>query len=156
MGTLAGDALALVAAALYAAYLVSVKALRDRGARPTDIMALVSLGSAVILAPFYVASGMPLPETATQWALLLALAIVGQAAGQGLVTVALHYLPVSSSSLVLLIQPVIAALLSWVLLSEVLSRLQIAGIALVLCSIYLCIGSTRSGPDGRRRRNGCL
>ena len=32
MGTLAGDALALVAAALYAAYLVSVKALRDRGA----------------------------------------------------------------------------------------------------------------------------
>lgn len=154
MGTLAGDALALVAAALYAAYLVSVKALRDRGARPTDIMALVSLASAVILAPFYVASGMPLPETATQWALLLALAIVGQAAGQGLVTVALHYLPVSSSSLVLLIQPVIAALLSWVLLSEVLSRLQIAGIALVLCSIYLCMRPTRLGPAGRQAQAG--
>lgn len=43
------------------------------------------------------------------------------------------------------IQPVIAALLSWVLLSEVPSRLQIAGIALVLFSIYLSIRPTRAG-----------
>ena len=143
VGTVAGDAIALVAAALYAAYLVTVKALRDRGARPADIMAVVCLGGAVILAPFYIASGMPLPETAAQWALLLALAIIGQAMGQGLVTVALQYLPVSSSSLALLVQPVIAALLSWGLLAEVLSWLQIAGIALVLFSIYVSMRPAR-------------
>ena len=143
VGTVAGDAIALVAAALYAAYLVTVKALRDRGARPADIMAVVCLGGAVILAPFYIASGMPLPETAAQWALLLALAIIGQAMGQGLVTVALQYLPVSSSSLALLAQPVIAALLSWRLLAEALSWLQIAGIALVLFSIYVSMRPAR-------------
>ena len=148
VGTVAGDAIALLAAALYAAYLVTVKALRDRGARPAHIMAVVCLGAAVFLAPFYIASGLPLPATAAQWALLLALAVVGQAMGQGLVTVALQYLPVSSSSLVLLVQPLIAALLSWPLLAEVLSGLQITGIALVLCSIYTAMRPARRNMAG--------
>lgn len=149
VGTAAGDAVALLAAALYAAYLVTVKALRDRGARPARIMAVVCLGGAVILAPFYIASGLPLPATVAQWSLLLALAIIGQAVGQGLVTVALQYLPVSSSSLALLVQPVIAALLSWVLLAEVLSGLQITGIALVLCSIYMAMRPARKHAPGQ-------
>ena len=149
VGTVAGDAVALLAAALYAAYLVTVKALRDRGARPAHIMAVVCLGAAVFLAPFYIASGLPLPATAAQWALLLALAVVGQAMGQGLVTVALQYLPVSSSSLVLLVQPVIAALLSWPLLAEVLSGLQITGITLVLFSIYMAMRPARKNAPGQ-------
>ena len=148
VGTAAGDAVALLAGALYAAYLVTVKALRDRGARPAHIMAVVCLGAAVMLAPFYIASGLPLPATAAEWALLLALAIVGQAMGQGLVTVALQYLPVSSGSLALLVQPVIAALLSWALLAEVLSGLQITGIALVLFSVYMAMRPARSNMAG--------
>ncbi len=50
-------------------------------------------------------------------------------------TIALRELPASLGSIVLLIQPVAAAGLSWALLSETLSGLQVFGMALVLVAI---------------------
>ncbi|MBX8819163.1 DMT family transporter, partial [Ochrobactrum sp. MR31] len=52
-----------------------------------------------------------------------------------LITFAIAWLPVAFSSLTLLIQPVVAAILAWILLSEPLSIWQICGGLIVIAGI---------------------
>lgn len=134
-GRIEGDLLALSAAMLYGGYIVCVKKLRAAGATSTSIMLVVTSVSAVILFPVFWVSGHPLPSDLQTWLLLLGLVGIGQIAGQGLVAIALSDLPASLGSLVLLVQPVVAAVLSWILLGEHLSLMQIVGIAFVLLAI---------------------
>jgi drug/metabolite transporter (DMT)-like permease len=135
---LLGDGLGVVTAMFYAWYLLSVKALRDRGAATLQLMAVTTTITAVILLPVALVSGEPLlPQSETGWLKLLGLAWVSHAAGQGLIAYALAQLPAAFSAVGLLLQPVIAALFAWLLLSESLSALQCAGGAVVLFGIYL-------------------
>jgi drug/metabolite transporter (DMT)-like permease len=135
---LLGDGLGVVTAMFYAWYLLSVKGLRDRGAGTLQLMAVTTTITAVILLPVALISGEPLlPQTETGWLKLLGLAWVSHAAGQGLIAYALAQLPAAFSAVGLLLQPVIAALFAWLLLSESLSALQCAGGAVVLFGIYL-------------------
>jgi len=133
-----GDALGLVTAMFYAAYILAVKGLRDRGETALRLMAVTSTLTAVILFPVALASGEPmLPQTAYGWAILLGLALISHAAGQGLIAYALAHLPATFSSVGLLLQPVIAAFFAWILLAEPVVPLQIAGGVVVLIGIYL-------------------
>jgi drug/metabolite transporter (DMT)-like permease len=139
---LMGDALGVVTAMFYAWYLLSVKALRDRGAATLQLMAVTTTITAVILLPVALVSahwsGEPLlPQSAAGWLKLLGLAWISHAAGQGLIAYALAQLPAAFSAVGLLLQPVIAALFAWLLLAEPLSVLQCAGGAVVLFGIYL-------------------
>jgi drug/metabolite transporter (DMT)-like permease len=135
---LLGDALGLVTAMFYAAYILAVKQLRDRGETALRLMAVTSTLTALILFPVALASGEAmLPHTAYGWTILLGLALISHAAGQGLIAYALAHLPATFSSVGLLLQPVIAALFAWVLLAEPLVPLQIAGGLVVLAGIYL-------------------
>lgn len=143
-GAIAGDFLALSAAIFYAGYIVSVRELRARGARPAWLMVGVTIASTVLLFPLFWRAGAPIPSDAATWLLLLVLVLVGQIAGQGLVTIALRDLPASLGSVVLLVQPVVAAVLSWVLLAERLSLLQSGGIILVLAAITIATTGSRS------------
>ena len=135
---LTGDALGVVTAVFYAGYLLAVKALRDRGETTPRVMAITSSVSAILLLPVAVATGEPmLPATPTGWLILLGLALVSHAAGQGLIAYALAHLPAAFSSVSLLFQPVMAALFAWLLLGEPVVALQVAGGAVVLLGIYL-------------------
>jgi drug/metabolite transporter (DMT)-like permease len=135
---LVGDALGVVTAMFYAGYILAVKALRDRGETTLHLMAVTSTITALFLLPAALASGDTLlPATAFGWWILTGLALVSHAAGQGLIAYALAHLPAAFSSVSLLFQPVMAALFAWVLLSEPLVPLQIAGGLIVLAGIYL-------------------
>ena len=137
-GGLVGDAFGVVTAMFYAAYLLAVKALRDRRCGTLPIMALTSTITALALLPVALASGEPiLPRSAAGWLDVLGLALVSHAAGQGLIAYALAHLPAAFSSVSLLLQPVMAALFAWVLLGEPLGMLQLVGGAIVLAGIYL-------------------
>lgn len=141
---LTGDALGVVTAVFYAGYLLAVKALRDRGETTLHLMAVTSTVSAIILLPLALATGEPmLPTTATGWLILLGLALVSHAAGQGMIAYALAHLPAAFSSVSLLFQPVMAALFAWLLLAEPLVPLQIAGGVVVLLGIYLARRGSR-------------
>jgi drug/metabolite transporter (DMT)-like permease len=141
---LLGDALGVVTAMFYAWYLLSVKGLRDRGAATLQLMAVTSTVTAVVLLPAALASGeVLLPGSATGWLVLLGLAWVSHAAGQGLIAYALAHLPASFSAVGLLFQPVMAAAFAWLLLGEPLVALQVAGGAVVLAGIYLARRSSR-------------
>jgi drug/metabolite transporter (DMT)-like permease len=135
---LLGDALGVVTAMFYAWYILAVKGLRDRGTATLQVMAVTSTLTAVILLPVALASGEPmLPTTAYGWGILLGLALISHAAGQGLIAYALAHLPAAFSSVGLLLQPVVAAFFAWVLLAEPVAALQIAGGLVVLAAIWL-------------------
>jgi drug/metabolite transporter (DMT)-like permease len=135
---LLGDALGIVTAMFYAWYILVVKDLRDRGETTLRLMAVTTTLTAVILFPVALASGdQMLPQSAYGWGVLLGLALISHAAGQGLIAYALAHLPATFSSVGLLLQPVIAAGFAWALLAEPLVPLQIVGGVVVLVGIYL-------------------
>jgi drug/metabolite transporter (DMT)-like permease len=135
---LLGDAFGVVTALFYAAYILAVKGLRDRGAATLYVMAVATTLTAAILLPVALASGEPLlPQTASGWLVLVGLAWISHCAGQGLIAYSLAHLPAAFSSVGLLLQPVMAAIFAWLILTEPLVPLQIAGGIVVLAGIYL-------------------
>ena len=135
---LVGDALGVVTAIFYAGYLLAVKGLRDRGETTLHLMAVTTTISALILLPLALASGeQMLPVGVNGWLILVGLALISHAAGQGLIAYVLAHLPAAFSSVSLLFQPVMAALFAWVLLAEPLVAMQLLGGLVVLAGIYL-------------------
>lgn len=136
-GDPAGDALAVLAAALYAVYIMLIGWVRQRYATAV-IMIWGSLAASMLALPvaLYLEPTV-LPTTLFGWAMVCGLGWVSQAGGQSLITFALAWLPVAFSSLTLLIQPVVAAMLAWVLLGEALTPAQIVGGLIVLAGIFL-------------------
>ncbi|HEY1289671.1 MAG TPA: DMT family transporter [Burkholderiales bacterium] len=143
---LVGDALGVVTAMFYAAYLLAVKGLRDRGESTLYLMAVTTTITAILLLPVALGTGEPMiPRAAGGWWILLGLALISHAAGQGLIAYALAHLPAAFSSVSLLFQPVMAALFAWILLAEPLVPLQIAGGVIVLVGIYLARRGSSTG-----------
>jgi drug/metabolite transporter (DMT)-like permease len=143
---LAGDALGVVTAMFYAGYILAVKGLRDRGETTLHLMAVTTTITALFLFPVALASGeQMLPASAFGWWMLIGLAFVSHAAGQGLIAYALAHLPAAFSSVSLLFQPVMAALFAWILLSEGLVPLQVLGGLIVLAGIYLARRGSSAG-----------
>ncbi len=136
-GDLAGDAVAIFAALLYAGYILMLSRARERFAAPT-IMLHSTAAAALAVAPFALWTEPALaPVTLTGWATLCALSWISQAGGQSLIAWALAFLPASFSSLTLLLQPVVAALLAWALLDEALTPMQALGGLIVLAGIWI-------------------
>jgi len=84
------------------------------------------------------------PHSAGGWWVLVALALVTQIMGQGLIAYAFAHLPASLSSVSLLIQPVMATFFAWILFGEPVGPIQYIGGAVVLAGIWL---SKRGSPD---------
>lgn len=130
-----GDALGIVTAMFYAAYQMSVTALR-RTTSTARIMAWSGVITAAVLLPLALASGERfLPQTGSGWLKLIGLALTAQVAGQSLIAYAMAQLRVTFTSVGLLFQPVVAALLAWWLLGEPMTALQIGGGIAVLAGI---------------------
>ena len=136
-GQVKGDLIAVVAAVFYAGYILSIGRLRSRF--PTLTIMLWSTASATVCMAVVglVTEGDFLPMTLFGWAMLAGLAFLTHAGGQGMIAYALAFLPPAFSSLTLLLQPVVAALLAWLVLSEPVGAMQAVGGVIVLCGILL-------------------
>lgn len=140
-----GDLLGVLTAVFYGAYQLSVARLRRYHAA-FSIMAWSSLFSAAGLFAGALALGEPLlPQSATGWAVLVAIALVSQVGGQTLITYGFAHLPVSFSSVSLLVQPMAAAWLAWLVLGETLTWTHLAGAAVILTGIYIARRGSRVG-----------
>ena len=132
-----GDALAIGTGVFFGLYFLTVGAARkDTGAaRVTFEMSLITI--AILLVAALVVEGNIMPHSAKGWGVLLALALVSHAGGQGLLSVALGRLPTVFSSLVIFLEAVAAAGFAWVLQGEPVSLLQAIGGAVILCGIWI-------------------
>ena len=138
-----GDLLGLLTAVFYASYFLSVSWLRERFTTPTILAYAVTI-AAVILAPVALASGEALGGFPVRgWLDVVALALVSQVLGQGLIIYALAHLPAHFSAVTLLLQPAIAALLAWWLFAERPVAQQAVGGAIMLAGIVLARKGSR-------------
>lgn len=134
---LAGDGLAQLTAVFYAGYIVAVGRLRAR-LSTSAIMGLSALVTTPLLLLAALASGESLAiPTGPGWLSLLALAWLSHVGGQSLIAYGLAHLPAAFGSVVLLLQPLVAALLAWVWLGEALTPLAMLGGGVILAGILL-------------------
>ncbi len=140
---LVGDGMGLVSAVFYGGYLLSIKRARRRFSA-VRTLAWSSLGTALVLLPATLFLGeVWLPRTTRGWSIVLSLSLVAQMGGQGMVAFALAHLPAAFSSVTLLFQPAVAAVLAWWLLREPVGSGQILGAMATLAGIWLA----RRGSD---------
>lgn len=132
--TLLGDLFCLLAGLLYAGYLLILK-----DARKTlggwSLLTWSSGASAVLLLAIAVLAG----ETVLpiDWRPVIGLAISSQLIGQGLLVYALRHFSPLVIGIALLCQPAVAALAGWISFGEVLTLVDLVGIALVASALVL-------------------
>ena len=132
-----GDALGVVAGVCYAGYLLAASRLRTEYSSLTINVATCLVGAPLLLAAA-LASGQPItPPAVNDWLLMIGLGVVAHACGQGLIVWGLAHLPAAFASVSLLVAPVSAALLAWLLLAEPLGPIQIVGMVVVLAGVQL-------------------
>jgi drug/metabolite transporter (DMT)-like permease len=131
-----GDAFSLLTALWYACYFLAVSAAR-RTVGATRIM----FWSGVVSAPLLLIAALLLgedllPRSPGGWAACVALGLM-HVAGQGSIAWALGRLPAATASVVVLVQPVVAAVLGWFLFAEALGPWQALGAAIALGGVVL-------------------
>ncbi len=141
---LLGSILAVLTAVCYAGYLLILRKGRDRRRAAGPIFdSTVTCGLTALAAGLIVGDFDPLPSLPMHaWLLLLALS--AQVAGQVMIATALPRLPAATTSLILLIQPVLATVIAMIVLAESPSPTQLLGVALILGGVLL--GSARPRP----------
>jgi len=148
---LIGDLEALATSLFFGLYIVAITRAR-RFAGPARITFYSTAVTAVcLLVAALIVEGDIMPRSAAGWAVLAGLALISQAAGQGLLAFALGRLPVAFSSLVVFLEAVAAALLAWVLFGEALGPWQWLGGFFVLFGIWLARPRVPGGSAGRKR-----
>lgn len=134
---LAGDALSVLSGAFYGGYILAVG--RSRATLSTAILMLASGAvAAALLLPVAVLLGETIfPVSIQGWAVLVGVAVISQVGGQGLIAWGLAHLPASFGAVVLLVQPLVAAMVAWALFGEALGWLEMAGASVILLGIHL-------------------
>ena len=131
-----GDLLGLLTAVWYGSYILTVSRLRFY-MNSSKIMLLSGIVTCFILAFVSVMfEESYIPTTYYSFGLLLCLAIICQFIGQAFITYSLAFVSASISSLLLLIQPLCAAVWGYVFFQEYISHIQLIGGLLILTSIY--------------------
>jgi drug/metabolite transporter (DMT)-like permease len=147
-----GVVLGIATAFCYAGYLLVIRRGGRDIRRPAGPVAIATASTAVAAALVGLVVGDldPTPEVASL-AWLAALGITSQSAGYLLISLSLPRLPAVLTSIILLAQPVVTVGLAMVLLSEEPSRIQLAGVALVIGGIfYATFATSRARSAGAR------
>lgn len=132
-----GDGAALLAAMFYSIYLLIIEKLRVRFSTSTILLWRCAVGALFTLPFVLLAKEQIFPHTVSGWASVLALALVCQVLGQGLLAQSLNQLSSSFVATTLLLEPAIAAFISWFLFSEQLTFLNGSAFCVILVGIYL-------------------
>jgi len=142
--SLSGDAFALGAAVLVSFYMVFSKVVRRTltGLQAIFWLTVTEMVVAGLVTGLSSESLIPPSMTALQAPFLLA--VVVQCLGQGLIIYGLGRTPASIAGVMVVIQPVTAAVLAYILYDEPLVALQAAGAALILVGVFIAAYSGRS------------
>jgi drug/metabolite transporter (DMT)-like permease len=136
---LVGDLLCALAGLFYTFYFIAMMRARDTMS-PLPALTLSTLAGILPLAiavPLFGESFLP-----HQWGPLIALALISQVLGQGLMIYALGHLEPIVVGIALLSQPLVAGAVGWFAYGEALGPVDLAGAAMVAVALVL----VRQGP----------
>ena len=144
LATLNGDLLCLLAGIFYAGYLLILQDAR-RALGSWALLTLSTLGSIPLLLAIALALGEPVWPT--DWRPVLGLFVSSQVFGQGCLVYALRHFSPLVIGIALLTQPAVAALAGWLSFGEVLTALDLIGVALVGSALVLAKVAEGKGPS---------
>ncbi|MEL6495173.1 MAG: DMT family transporter, partial [Cyanobacteria bacterium J06623_7] len=135
---LQGDIIALLSAALHGANILIVGYLRDLGCPTERVLLWRCCAGALMVIPVVYLEDLPLlPVSAQGWLAVIALAVVCQTFGQGLLVFSLKQFSSSFVGIFALLKPIITALLAWIIFSEQIGLASSIALTLILTGIYL-------------------
>ncbi len=144
---LSGVILGVISGLSYAFYLLSFRSLKP-ASWPDAVSNLgwVSLSAGVFLGLllFLEGASWKLPQGFAVWWPILGLVLICQILGWLLISWGSAKMPATKASMILLLQPVLASVLSFVWLEERWNQWQSLGASLTLLAIYLCLRNRNS------------
>lgn len=145
---LRGDMIALAAAALVSCYVVAAKVARRslNGLETIFWLTAVEIVVAGLMVIGFQENFFPAELSGFLVPLFLAIAV--QIGGQGLIITGLGHTPAAIAGVLILVQPVIAAAISWQLFNEPLTPIQAGGGFLILIGIFISQrGNKSAAPE---------
>ena len=140
-GHLLGDIYALLSAVFLGVYFLVVEQLRNRFSATTILLWRCAIGSALLIPIVLLTEGKLFPTTWLPWLAVIGLGIISEGFGQRLLADCMDKLSSSFISLFLLLEPIISAILAWIIFAESLSATTGLGFIVVLTGIYLAQSS---------------
>ena len=139
---LIGDSIALLSAALHGTNILTVGYLRDRHCTTNKVLFWRCGFGALIVLPFVWFTDTQLFPTSFQgWLIIIALAVVCQTFGQGLLVYSLKQFSSSFVGIFTLLKPIFTAILAWIVFAENISLINAIALILILVGIYLAKSS---------------
>lgn len=133
-----GDLCALAAAVFYGLYILTTYKLREKISSST-ILSISAIGAIISLFVIsYFTEGIKVPSSKKEIFDLLLLAIFMQVIGQNLLAYCQGKISVNLSIAITLLQPVFAAIYSFILFNERISIIEIIGMLIVIVGVYIC------------------
>ncbi|MGB3203848.1 MAG: DMT family transporter [Crinalium sp.] len=136
-----GDIAALVAALAFGCYLLLIEQLQEKLSTNTIVCLTSAIAAIFTLLMVLLDSGQVFPTSWQGWFLVVSLAIICNVFGQGLLVYSLTCLSPAFVAVVLLLDPVLAAIMSWIFCAEPISLLTWIVFLIVLTGIYLASSS---------------
>ncbi|KCZ55912.1 hypothetical protein HY29_09915 [Hyphomonas beringensis] len=133
----AGDRIAIIAALCVSGYFLCSKLAR-RSMNGLETLFWLTLVEALVAAGMVIAFGESfMPEDLSGFRVPMVLGIFIHVIGQGLIITGLGRAPTSVAGVIILLQPVVAAAVSWKMFGETLTSLQASGGLLILFAVWL-------------------
>jgi len=142
--TLVGDLFCLLAGLFYAGYLLILQNARAK-LGSWSLLTWSALAGAPVLLGIALLRGEPVWPT--NWTPLIALFILSQLVGQGLLVFSLKHFPPLIIGLALLTQPAVAALSGWYAFGEIIGPVDVLGMVLLGAALVLARGSRKPPPQ---------
>jgi drug/metabolite transporter (DMT)-like permease len=143
-----GDALSVGTAVWYAGYFLAVREARRKIAASAVMFWSSLVGLPVLLAVSLLLKEPFLPITVAGWAACVGLGLV-HVTGQGAIAWALGRVPTALAAVAVMVQPVVAALLGWMIFAEAITPLQglSAVVALAGVAVAQSAARTKTPPE---------
>jgi drug/metabolite transporter (DMT)-like permease len=145
-----GDSLAILSAVFSAANLLTVEKLRAKFSATTILLWCSFFGTLLTFPIVLLTEDVLFPYSWAGWLAIIAQALVCQVLGQSLQAYNLKQFSSGFVAVFLLLDPVITAILAWVIFSEQLSPLNWVAFSVVLTGIYLAkvsLGADKVTPS---------
>jgi drug/metabolite transporter (DMT)-like permease len=147
-----GDLLCLLAGFFYAFYILLLQSARARLGN-WSLLTWSSLAGAPVLLALAIWQGEPVWPAS--WGPLVALALLSQVIGQGLLVFSLKHFTPLVVGLTLLTQPAVSVIVGWFVFGEALAAMDFLGMALVGAALVLArIGETPAARGTRAASTG--
>ena len=139
----------LTAMLLWAGYVSSTRHFR-RDMDVATFMATVSPIAAVAVLPLAIANGDVFGMSGTGWTYMLILTFLIGVAGHGLMVFAQKTIPIGTIGIAQVVQPALAVVWSFLLLSETVRGWQVVGIAIAIGGLAAFLVLNERGDRARR------